>query len=118
MLQLDTVAGPDTLPAATLSRSCVIFKNPPVNPLVPELPEDPVVPLDPLDPAVPLDPLVPLVPLVPLDPLVPLVPLDPDVPEVVLIPLNKFVPTPPAHAVKSIYAPLAEPPCSKNLNLF
>jgi hypothetical protein len=33
-------------------------------------------------------------------------------------PDNKFVPTPPAHAVKSIYAPLAAPPCSKNRILF
>jgi hypothetical protein len=33
-------------------------------------------------------------------------------------PANKFVPTPPKADVKSIYAPLADPPCSKNLNLF
>jgi hypothetical protein len=61
---------------------------------------------------VPLDPLDPFAPLVPLDPPVPLVPL------VVDIPANKSVPTPTAHAVKSIYAPLAAPPCSKNLILF
>ncbi len=84
----------------------------PLEPLVPLVPDVPLVPL------VPEVPFVPLVPLVPLVPDVPLVPLVPDVPLVIAPPLNKFVPTPAAHAVISIKAPLAVPPCSKNLTLF
>jgi hypothetical protein len=49
---------------------------------------------------------------------VPLVPLLPLVPLVVDAPDNKFVPTPASQAVRSIYAPRAVPPCSKNLSLF
>ena len=31
---------------------------------------------------------------------------------------KRFVPAPPTHSVKSMYAPRADPPCSKNLILF
>jgi hypothetical protein len=61
----------------------------------------PLLPLVPDAPDVPDEPLVPVEPLVPLEPAV-----------------SKSVPTPAAHAVISIYAPLADPPCSKILNLF